>query len=134
MGTCADEAHSTEESPMQRIRFALIVSCAVVVATSAGAAELEARSTIDSVIVYPDGAPVPRIIRPDLPGGDSVLLARDFPPGLDPASLRVEGQGGARLAIGAIDARPPRAERAPLLPDLENRIEALKDERGGLDD
>jgi uncharacterized protein (TIGR02231 family) len=119
---------------MQRIRFALIVSCAVVVATSAGAAELEARSTIDSVIVYPDGAAVTRIIRADLPGGDSVLLARDFPPGLDPASLRVEGQGGARLAIGAIDARPPRAERPPLSPDLENRIEALKDERGGLDD
>ena len=119
---------------MQRIRFALIVSCAIVVATSAGAAELEARSTIESVIVYPDGAAVTRIIRADLPGGDSVLLARDFPPGLDPASLRVEGQGGARFVIGAIDARPPRAERPPLSPDLENRIEALKDERGGLDD
>ena len=119
---------------MRRIRFALIVSCAIVVATSAGAAELEARSTIDSVIVYPDGAAVTRVIRADLPGGDNVLLARDFPPGLDPASLRVEGQGGARLVIGAIDARPPRAERPPLSPDLENRIEALKDERGGLDD
>jgi uncharacterized protein (TIGR02231 family) len=119
---------------MQRIRLALIVSCAIVIATSAGAAELEARSTIDSVIVYPDGAAVTRVIRADLPGGDSVLLARDFPPGLDPASLRVEGQGGARLVIGAIDARPPRAERPPLSPDLENRIEALKDEHGGLDD
>jgi uncharacterized protein (TIGR02231 family) len=119
---------------MQRIRLALIVSCAIVVATSAGAAELEARSTIDSVIVYPDGAAVTRVIRADLPGGDSVLLARDFPPGLDPASLHVEGQGGAKLMIGAIDARPPRAERPPLSPDLENRIEALKDERGGLDD
>jgi uncharacterized protein (TIGR02231 family) len=119
---------------MQRIRFALIVSCAIVVATSAGAAELEARSTIDSVIVYPDGAAVTRVIRADLPGGDSVLLARDFPPGLDPASLRVEGQGGAKLVIGAIDVRPPRAERPPLSPELENRIEALKDERGALDD
>jgi len=119
---------------MQRIRLALIVSCAIVVVTSARAADLEARSTIDSVIVYPDGAAVTRIIRADLPGGDSVLLARDFPPGLDPASLRVEGAGGARLVIGAIDARPPRAERPPLSPELENRIEALKDERGGLDD
>src|SRR5262249_51651546 len=29
---------------------------------------------------------------------------------------------------------PPRAERPPLSPELENRIEALKDERGALDD
>src|SRR5262249_21698225 len=78
-------ARSTEKSAMQRIRLAWIGSCAIVVATSASAADLEARSTIDSVIVYPDGAAVTRIIRADLPGGDSVLLARDFPPGLDPA-------------------------------------------------
>jgi len=120
---------------MRRIPIALLITtCAIAVAASARAAELEARSTIDSVIVYPDGAAVTRIIRADLPGGDSVLLARDFPPGLDPASLRVEGQGGAKLVIGAIDARPPRAERPPLSPELENRIEALKDERGALDD
>src|SRR5215510_11375855 len=127
-------ACSTEDSAMQRIRLALIVSCAIVVVAPAHAADIEARSIIDSVIVYPDGAAVTRIIRADLPGGDSVLLARDFPPGLDPASLRVEGAGGARLTIGAIDARPPRAERPPLSPDLENRIEALRDERGTLDD
>jgi len=120
---------------MRRIPIVLfITACAIAAARVAGAAELEARSTIDSVMVYPDGAAVTRVIRADLPGGDSVLLARDFPPGLDPASLRVEGQGGARLVIGAIDARPPRAERPPLSPDLENRIEALRDERGGLDD
>lgn len=119
---------------MQRILIALIVSSAITVAMSAGAAELDVRSAIDSVIVYPDGAAVTRVIRADLPTGDSVLLARDFPPTLDPASLRVEGEGGARLVIGAIDARPPRAERPPLSPDLENRIEALRDERGALDD
>ena len=34
----------------------------------------------------------------------------------------------------SIDARPPRADRPPLDPALENRIEALRDERGGLDD
>jgi uncharacterized protein (TIGR02231 family) len=117
---------------MQRIALALIVTCAV--SATASAAELEVRSAIDSVTVYPDGAAVTRVLRADLPGGDSVLVARDFPPGLDPASLRVEGQGGARLTIGAIDARPPRAERPPLSPDLEDRIEALRDERGALDD
>jgi uncharacterized protein (TIGR02231 family) len=119
---------------MPRIPIVLLMTTCALAALPAAAADLEARSTIDSVIVYPDGAAVTRVIRADLPGGDSVLLARDFPPGLDPASLRVEGQGGAKLTIGAIDARPPRAERPPLSPDLENRIEALKDERGALDD
>ena len=119
---------------MPRIPIALLMTACAFAAVPAVGAELETRSTIDSVIVYPDGAAVTRIIRADLPGGDSVLLARDFPPGLDPASLRVEGQGGAKLVIGAIDARPPRAERPPLSPELENRIEALKDERGALDD
>jgi uncharacterized protein (TIGR02231 family) len=92
------------------------------------AAETDVMSRIDAVTVYPDGATVTRIIRVDLPPGDSVLRARDFPPALDPASLRVEGDGQARLVIGSIDARPP------LDPALENRIEALRDERGGFDD
>jgi uncharacterized protein (TIGR02231 family) len=94
---------------------------------------IQVTSTIDAVTVYPDGATVTRAIRVDLPQGDSVLRAGDFPPTLDPASLRVEGEGQARLAIGGIDARPPRAERPPTDPALEDRIESLKDERGALD-
>jgi uncharacterized protein (TIGR02231 family) len=94
---------------------------------------IQVTSTIDAVTVYPDGATVTRAIRVDLPQGDSVLRAGDFPPTLDPASLRVEGEAQARLAIGGIDARPPRAERPPTDPALEDRIESLKDERGALD-
>jgi uncharacterized protein (TIGR02231 family) len=107
--------------------------CLVALATPA-AAQTDVTSAIDTVIVYPDGATVTRVIRVELPQGDSVLRARDFPPGLDPASLRVEGDAQARLVIGGIDARPPRAERPPLDPEIENRMEALRDERGGLDD
>jgi uncharacterized protein (TIGR02231 family) len=98
------------------------------------AAQTDVSSAIDTVTVYPDGATVTRVIHVDLPQGDSVLRARDFPPGLDPASLRVEGDAQTRLVIGGIDARAPRADRPPLDPELENRIEALRDERGGLDD
>ncbi len=96
------------------------------------AGELEVSSSIDTVTVYPDGATVTRVIRADLPAGDTTLTVRDFPPLLDPASLRVEGAG--RLTIGAIDARPPRPERPATNPELEKRIEALQDERGTLDD
>lgn len=95
------------------------------------AADVDANSAIDTVTVYPDGATVTRIISIDLPSGDSTLVAKDFPLGLDSSSIRVEGEGGAKLTIGTIDARPPRA--APVnLPELDKRIEALNDQRADL--
>ncbi|WP_027519959.1 mucoidy inhibitor MuiA family protein [Bradyrhizobium sp. WSM1417] len=100
-------------------------------ASSSWAAELDATSAIDTVTVYPDGATVTRIIAVDLPSGDSTLIAKDFPLGLDTSSIRVEGEGGAKLTIGTIDARTPRA--APVnLPELDKRIEALTDQRADL--
>src|SRR5262249_31184107 len=103
-------------------------------ASAAGAAEIEARSNIDSVTVYPDGATVTRVIRIDLPAGDSTLVAADFPPGLDPSSLRVEGEGSGRVVIGAIDARPPKAVPPGVAPELEKRMEAARDQRAALED
>ncbi len=107
---------------------------ALLAAALAAAGEVEVRSTIDAVTVYPDGATVTRVIQADLQRGDTTLIARDFPPGLDPASLRIEGETPARIVIGAIDARPPRAERPPTAPELERRMEALRDERTTIDD
>ncbi len=97
------------------------------------AAEIEATSQIDNVTVYPDGANVTRVIRLDLPAGDTTLLARDFPMTLDPSSLRVEGEGSARLVIGAVDARMPRPTPPANLPEIDRRIEALRDQRAVLD-
>lgn len=100
-------------------------------ASSSWAAGLDATSAIDTVTVYPDGATVTRVIAVDLPSGDSTLIAKDFPLGLDTSSIRVEGEGGAKLTIGTIDARTPRA--APVnLPELDKRIEALNDQRADL--
>jgi uncharacterized protein (TIGR02231 family) len=114
--------------------LASVVLAYLVTVSATSAAEFGVTSTIEAVTVYPDGATVTRVIKTSLPAGDSTLLARDFPPALDPSSLRVEGEGGARLMIGAIDARPPRPEPPATLPELERRIEALRDERGALDD
>jgi uncharacterized protein (TIGR02231 family) len=60
------------------------------------------------------------------------MVARDFPLTLDASSLRVEGEAGAKLTIGAIDARPPRAAPPVNLSDLDKRIETLKDQRTDL--
>ena len=97
------------------------------------AADLDAASAIDTVTVYPDGASVTRVITLDLPSGDNTLVARDFPLTLDPSSLRVEGEAGTKLTIGAIDARPPRQVTPVNLPEIDKRIEALKDQRADLD-
>jgi uncharacterized protein (TIGR02231 family) len=116
---------------MKTTLFVALVLGALVPAV---AGEIDVRSAIDAVTVYPDGATVIRHITVDLPAGETTLIARDFPPGLDAASLRVEGESATRIVIGAIDARAPRPERPASAPEIEKRIETLQDERGALDD
>jgi uncharacterized protein (TIGR02231 family) len=118
---------------MRHQLLAFVATIAIVAAVPAMAAEIDASSQIDAVTVYPDGATVTRLIRLDLPAGDSTLLARDFPLTLDPSSLRIEGEGGARLVIGAVDARPPLPAPPANLPQIDRRIEALRDSRTALD-
>ena len=113
----------------------LTTSLVVLTALLAGrarAADLPASSAVDAVTVYPDGASVTRIVELDLPAGENAAVLKDFPLTLDPSSLRVEGEAAARLTIGAIDAKPPRAAPPVNLPELDKRIEALKDERTNL--
>lgn len=109
-----------------------LVLVASAVALPSWAADVDAASSIDTVTVYPDGATVTRVISLDLVSGDSTLVAKDFPLSLDPSSLRVEGETGAKLTIGTIDARPPRAAPPVNLPALDKRIETLKDQRADL--
>ncbi|RDV03289.1 mucoidy inhibitor MuiA family protein [Undibacter mobilis] len=113
-------------------RFLTSAAILVSFAAPAMAAELETSSRIDNVTVYPDGATVTRLINIDLAAGDHTVLARDFPLSLDPSSLRVEGEG-ARLTIGAIDAAVPRAAPPANLPEIDQRIEKLRDRRAELD-
>lgn len=121
---------------MRTILRCLVTTSLVLVTTALAvpswAADVDATSAIDNVTVYPDGATVTRVIAIDLASGDSTLVAKDFPLSLDPSSLRVEGEAGAKLTIGTIDARPPRAAPPVNLPELDKRIEALKDERADL--
>jgi uncharacterized protein (TIGR02231 family) len=121
---------------MRSIANALITTSLVMVAALATApvraADVDASSAVDAVTVYPDGASVTRLVTLDLPAGDNSAVLKDFPLTLDPSSLRVEGEAGAKLTIGAIDAKPPRAAPPVNLPELDKRIEALKDQRADL--
>jgi len=112
------------------VNAGLVLVTALAVA-QARAAEFDATSAVDAVTVYPDGASVTRVITVDIPAGDNTLVARDFPLTLDPSSLRVEGEAEAKFTIGAIDTRPPPPTPVNL-PELDKRIEALKDQRADL--
>ena len=112
-----------------RLVLTSLVVLTVFATTQAHAAEMEAASVVDAVTVYPDGASVTRVVSVELPAGDNTLRLKDFPLTLDPASLRVEGEADTTLTIGAIDTRPPHAAPPVNLPEIDKRIEALKDER-----
>src|SRR3569833_137925 len=88
--------------------IAAMTAMTVCLSWPAGAAEIDGQSRIDSVIVYPDGATVTRSVTADVVAGDNAILLRDFPVSLDAASLRIEGEGGNKLTIGAIDVASPK--------------------------
>jgi uncharacterized protein (TIGR02231 family) len=115
------------------VTTSLVVLAATSLATPLRAADLDVSSVIDNVTVYPDGATVTRVISLDLPSGDNTVVVKDFPLTLDPSSLRVEGEAATHLVIGAIDARSPRPVAPVNLPELDKRIETLRDQRADLD-
>lgn len=106
----------------------LIALCA---ASPVFAAEVEVKSKIDAVTVYPDAAMVTRVAEVEAPAGASTLVFRNLPMNIDPASLRVTGAAGTQLAIGAVEARVAPADAK--LPDtaIETRLKQLRAERDG---
>src|ERR1700751_2072157 len=109
-----------------------LVLATALVGARAQAADIDAKSAIDAVTVYPDGASVTRVFTVDLASGDNTLVSKDFPLTLDPSSLRVEGEAGAKLTIGSVDAPQPRPGTPVDLSQLHKKIEALKDPRAHL--
>ena len=108
------------------LSHALLLASSCLLASSALADPLIVPSRIDKVIVYPDAASVTRVIEAQLPAGETSLILRGLPAGLDPASLRVEGQGA--FVIGAVESRLAPAESAPNQA-IGAKLKALREER-----
>ena len=115
-------------------------AAALIAACPALAAQLEAPSRIDAVVVYPNSARVSRLVEVELPAGATSLVLRGLPMGLDPASLRVEGEGSAALSIGSAQTRvaPAQAQALPesaaqRLRDLRASAEGVKTRIGALE-
>src|SRR5919202_3360577 len=100
---------------------------------SAVAAETDATSRIDSVVVHPDAAVITRLAEVDLPAGASTVLVRGLPTGIDPASVRVEGSADAPLTILGLDVRTVPGDTQPVIDaPLEAKLKERRDEREAL--
>ena len=100
------------------------------VVSSAAAAEVEALSRVEAVTVYPDGANVVRTVPVRIPAGSHTILLRGLAGSIDPASIRVEGEGSARLSVGGVDVRAVPGDARPTGdPALDKRIVALRAQR-----
>jgi uncharacterized protein (TIGR02231 family) len=105
---------------------------ALALAAPALAGDIDAASKIDQVTVFPDAASVRRVAKIDLPSGETMLRFKDLPIALDPASLRVEGEGSGKITIGAVETQVTPGEDRPVENDpIDAKLAALRDEREG---
>lgn len=108
----------------------------VLLSASAGlAADQEAKSRIESVIVYPSGAEVTRISDELNISGEMTIIFNDVPASAVASSIRVEGKATGKLEIGSVDSRKlfvPRTDAVNAETErrrLEDEVERLRDER-----
>ncbi len=109
---------------MSILALSILALCA---ARPALAAEIDAASRIDAVTLYPDAATVTRVAEVDLPAGSSRLVFHALPGGVDPASLRVSGEGDEKILLGAIETKKAPAPAGD--GSLEARLKSLQAER-----
>ncbi len=92
------------------VKFGLAASLATSTLTAASistafADEISSKSRISSVMVFPNGAQITRVINVDLPAGKHQLFVKDLPSDLQARSLRIEGAGAGPIEIGSVDQR-----------------------------
>lgn len=114
---------------MRRIMLAA-TALSPLAAGVAAAADIDGKSRIDRVTVYPDAALVTRVMDVDLPAGASNIVLRGLPYLLDPASLRVAGEGSVAIGIGAVEARLAPADVKGETA-IETRLKGLRADREG---
>ena len=122
---------------MLRVVFTCLM--ATVLFGPAAAQEAPTPSRIDSVLVFPSGAEVTRVVKVKLRGGKETLSFSDLPAQADASSIRVEGKANGTLEIGAVDSRRAFIARddaqaaASERRRIETEIEGLQDQRTQLE-
>lgn len=104
------------------------------IATGAGAATITSPSRLTQVTVYPDAAMIRRVIEVEVPAGDHEIRVDDLPSTVDPASLRVDGEGSERLVLGNVDIRNRADTGKAGKPEIQQKLGGLRRERDRLQD
>ena len=107
----------------------ILTGAALLPGLTVHAAEIEARSRIAAVMVFPEGAMVSRTVEIDVPQGASTLVFRGLPLTIDAASLRVEGQASGALQLGPVDSRLRPGDPGKAASEIEGRLIPLRAER-----
>jgi uncharacterized protein (TIGR02231 family) len=119
---------------MRILAAVLLVSTAFV--TPALAVEINAKSHIDAVTVYPQGAEIQRIAALTLEPGEHTLLFAGLPGEMQAETIRIEGDSPGKIEIGSVDSKlvsVPSTEIDAQRRQIERDIEALTDERAALE-
>jgi uncharacterized protein (TIGR02231 family) len=88
--------------------FALLLTGAPAIA-----ADIEAKSMIDSVLVAPGAAMITRKVSVDVPAGSHDIILAGLPQTLDPSSLRVDSVAIGKVSMGAVAMRQDPLNRPP---------------------
>lgn len=115
-------------------RASLLAVISVFATGAPEAAVIDAPSRVGAVTLYPDAAIVRRDVSIELPAGNHEIVLQDLPGALDPASLRVEGQGEGRLVILGVEMRARAGGPEAGRPETLARLAALRAERDRLAD
>ncbi|UCG24297.1 MAG: mucoidy inhibitor MuiA family protein [Chloroflexota bacterium] len=91
---------------------------------------------VTSVTVYTEQARVTASGQVTLPAGNHRLVVDDLPLTMDKDSLRVDGQGEARVRLLGVDVRRQHFEKTPAekIRELEEEVEKLQDDLQALAD
>ena len=118
---------------MRHQLLSFVAAIAIVAAVPAMAAEIETSSQVDAVTVYPDGATVTRMIRVDLPAGDSTLFALGLSAHARSVIVACRRRGRCPPRHRRRRFAPAVARAAANVPQIDRRIEALRDATVALD-
>jgi uncharacterized protein (TIGR02231 family) len=122
-------------TPFPRLALLMAgIAPSALLASAALAATIDAPSRLQEVTVYPDAASVRRAIEIDIPAGEHDVRIDDLPATIDPASLRVEGEGSERLVIGNVDLSSRATTGEAGKPETRQKLAALRKERDRLQD
>jgi hypothetical protein len=114
---------------MVRYAFCLGLVALVPVSLPAFAAEVRPQSSIESVLVYAQGANVTRNVPITLPAGASTLVIEDLPGEIETDSLKVDGAADQAIEISSVETKLAPADplKDPKRKAIADALRALED-------